>query len=117
MRRFFAFFSWLEEGIITIWPVTTGIALLKIEEILIDLSLSFFLHKDLRPANIIQAPKDTEECPVHKYVHRWNLIDFAWTIVDQPERDNREKLNWICEEHLSLFTDDYFLAGSHPKLF
>ena len=65
-----------------------------INKILEDLTRNYILHEDLRSDNLIRAPADTELCRRHGYVHKWNLIDFALTNVDQPDA-NSDRLQAI----------------------
>ncbi|KAH9920211.1 uncharacterized protein BXZ73DRAFT_91946 [Epithele typhae] len=55
--------------------------------ILEDLSFSAILHEDIRPPNLLRAPADTQECPRHKCIHRWNLVDFPWSVVDERSQE------------------------------
>ena len=57
------------------------------KELLDDLSRTFIIHDDLRPANIMRAPADSHWCRRHCRVHEWNLVDFAWAGVDDPSTD------------------------------
>ncbi|KAI0716717.1 hypothetical protein C8Q76DRAFT_856140 [Earliella scabrosa] len=61
----------------------------EIMELLDDVSAAHVLHNDLRPVNIIRAPKNAERCKQHKHVHKWNLVDFAWSLVDHFDHDRR----------------------------
>ncbi|KZT74156.1 hypothetical protein DAEQUDRAFT_807842 [Daedalea quercina L-15889] len=62
---------------------------LEIRQLLDDLSSGFILHDDFRPANIVLAPADARECIMHKCIHKWNIIDFAWSLVDDPFDQSR----------------------------
>lgn len=58
-----------------------------IQEILEDLSMVYMLHGDMRPNNVVRAPEGTARCKRHDCVHKWNMIDLAWTHVDYADGD------------------------------
>ncbi|KAI0727779.1 hypothetical protein C8Q72DRAFT_743090, partial [Fomitopsis betulina] len=47
-----------------------------------DLSKACIFHGDIRRTNIVRAPESTALCKRHNCVHKWHLIDFASTWVD-----------------------------------
>ncbi|KAH9930937.1 uncharacterized protein B0H18DRAFT_119505 [Fomitopsis serialis] len=77
-------------------------------QILDDLSLNYMMHRDVRPANIVLAPVDTRKCKVHKRVHKWNIIDFAWSIADDPGDEGKDEL--IREIQQSAFSNLIFTS-------
>ncbi|KAH9842371.1 uncharacterized protein C8Q71DRAFT_801794 [Rhodofomes roseus] len=81
-----------------------------IEDILDDLSTMYMLHVDLRPSNVIRAPSDTQECSMHKYVHKWNVIDLASSTVDGPNDNDDAKLALICKLQQSKWRNRYWYA-------
>ena len=82
------------------------------EELLDDLALTFIVHADLRPANIVRAPADSQWCQRHDRVHEWNLIDFAWASVDDPSEDaahnNRLYKHQMWSYHSPRWYGEYF---------
>ena len=86
-----------------------------IYRILNDLTLAYILHQDLRPPNLIHAPKNTAMCHRHKCVHKWNVIDFAWVSADIVERDPA-KYETVAMLQRMRYRSDYFYTGSHYKI-
>ncbi|KAH9930941.1 uncharacterized protein B0H18DRAFT_119547, partial [Fomitopsis serialis] len=78
-------------------------------QVLDDLALSYIVINDLRPPNIIHAPHDTRKCGRHKCVHKWNLVDFAWSIVDDPK--TRNKAGFLRELQRNKYRCPYFYTG------
>ena len=83
----------------------------EIYEILDDLSNAYILHCDLRPVNIVRAPKSTEVCEQHKRVHKWNLIDFAWSTVDERDPVPGLRLETIQRHQRVPYRTVYFCTG------
>jgi len=83
-----------------------------IRAILDDLSDSYLWHGDLRPNNLVHAPAGTELCKNHNRVHAWNIIDFAWTCVDDANGDFQMKLRSIHQLQRASFRTYYFWHGS-----
>jgi len=82
-----------------------------IVQMLDDFSLCYIIHVDLRPANIIHAPPNTRLCPVHKCVHKWNIIDFAWSVVEDPR--DQAKFAIICDMQRAKWRNRYFMSARH----
>ena len=80
-------------------------------ELLDDVSVAHVLHNDLRPVNIIRAPKNAERCKQHKHVHKWNLVDFAWSLVDHYDHDDRERVQVILVRQRVAYQSEYFYTG------
>ncbi|KZT63533.1 hypothetical protein DAEQUDRAFT_770526 [Daedalea quercina L-15889] len=76
-----------------------------IEDILYNFSATYMLHVDLRPSNIVRAPADTQACKVHKCVHQWNIIDFAWSTIDGPGDKSKRVL--ICRLQQAQWRNRY----------
>ncbi|KAH9930940.1 uncharacterized protein B0H18DRAFT_119539 [Fomitopsis serialis] len=77
-------------------------------QILDDLSLNYIMHRDFRPDNIVLAPADTRKCKVHKRVHKWNIIDFAWSVVDDPSSPGKYEL--ISDMQRASFRNLHFTS-------
>ncbi|KAH9928835.1 uncharacterized protein B0H18DRAFT_874379 [Fomitopsis serialis] len=84
-----------------------------VRAILDDLAASYLWHGDLRPNNLVRAPAGTELCKTHNRVHAWNIIDFAWTCVDDANGDFKTKSRSIRELQRAGFGTWYFWHGSH----
>ncbi|KAH9843536.1 uncharacterized protein C8Q71DRAFT_697385 [Rhodofomes roseus] len=84
-----------------------------IHAILDDLSDICLWHNDLRPNNLVRAPCGTKPCVKHGRVHTWNMIDFAWVLVDDIDGDlDESKLKTIRNlQHIS-YQNHYFWTGS-----
>ncbi|KAH9928833.1 uncharacterized protein B0H18DRAFT_874518 [Fomitopsis serialis] len=83
-----------------------------IRAILDDLSRIYLWHGDLRPNNLVRAPAGTMLCKKHKRVHKWNIIDFAWTGVDDADSDVGGKSKLIRESQRASYRGYYFWHGS-----
>ncbi|KAH9842373.1 uncharacterized protein C8Q71DRAFT_852939 [Rhodofomes roseus] len=79
--------------------------------VLYDFSATYMLHVDLRPSNVIRAPSDTQECKVHKRVHKWNTIDFAWSTVDASGPKDEAKYALICKLQSAKWKNRYWYAA------
>ena len=75
-----------------------------------DVSVAHILHNDLRPVNIIRAPKNAERCKQPKRVHKWNLVDFAWSLVEHFDHD-RERMKVIQVRQRVAYQSEYFYTG------
>ena len=47
---------------------------------------------------------------MHRYVHKWNIIDLAWTRVDAPD-DDKEKRNRLFRIQQENYQCFYFYWG------
>jgi len=83
-----------------------------IRAILDDLSDNYMWHGDLRPNNLVRAPASTLACSKHSCVHKWNIIDFAWTTADDTDGDIDTKLRTIHNLQLVCYRNHYFWTGS-----
>ncbi|KAH9930945.1 uncharacterized protein B0H18DRAFT_1083677 [Fomitopsis serialis] len=83
----------------------------EVNQILDDLSSAYIMHQDLRPANLIRAPAATQKCPTHKRVHKWNIIDFGWSSVDEHDGNDVEG-DVIKKLHRFNYENPYFRLGS-----
>ena len=86
----------------------------EIPQILDDLSSTYSFHGDLRPANIIRAPANTESCSKHKCVHRWNVIDFAWVLAEDIDNKDELKRSELFRLQRMAYRSPYFYTG-HPQ--
>ncbi|KAI0716718.1 hypothetical protein C8Q76DRAFT_725323 [Earliella scabrosa] len=84
--------------------------------VLDDLTWSYIIHHDLRPANIVRAPQDTQKCPKHKVVHKWNLIDFAWSVVDDPLMKSPLRNKVLHETQRCAYRDSYFITSRRGRI-
>lgn len=64
--------------------------------------------------NFIRAPADTQECPRHRCVHPWNVIDLASSFVDTAGEDtdiDEKKFRTIRTLQWDHYTSEYFFHG------